>query len=134
MSLNNIFWSQTTLSVTDKLFQPELAAELATLSADGLLRRRRQLDAPCAPHTVVEGQPMLAFASNDYLGLAAHPALVEALVDGARRWGTGSGASHLVSGHLAPHEQLETALAAFTGFPATLTFSTGCLLYTSRCV
>lgn len=104
-----------------------LRSELATLANAGLTRRRRRLDAPCAPHTVVEGRPMLAFAANDYLGLANHPAIAEALAEGARTWGAGSGASHLVSGHLAPHEQLEAAVAASTGFPAALTLSTGYL-------
>lgn len=70
---------------------------------------------------------MLAFASNDYLGLAAHPAVTEALIEGAKQWGAGSGASHLVSGHLAPHEELETALAEFVGFPRALSFSSGYL-------
>lgn len=107
--------------------QTKLAAELAALSADGLTRRRRRLDAPCTPHTIVEGKPMQAFASNDYLGLAAHPQVAQALAAGAMQWGAGSGASHLVSGHLAPHEQLETALAALVGFPHALTFSSGYL-------
>jgi 8-amino-7-oxononanoate synthase len=70
---------------------------------------------------------MLNFASNDYLGLAGNAEIAAALADGAGRWGGGSGASHLVSGHLAPHEALETELAAFTGFPRALTFSTGYL-------
>ena len=70
---------------------------------------------------------MLAFASNDYLGLAAHPDIARALADGALAWGAGSGASHLVSGHLTPHALLEDRLAAFTGFARCLTFSTGYL-------
>lgn len=108
--------------ITDRL-----KTELAAIAADGLTRRRRVLAAPCGPHAVVDGRPMLAFTSNDYLGLAAHPAIAEAMADGARRWGAGSGASHLVSGHLQPHEELEARLAAFTGFPRALTFSTGYL-------
>ncbi len=104
-----------------------LADELAELSRQGLTRRRRRLDAPTAPETLVEGRPMLAFAANDYLGLAAHPALGDALAAGAREWGAGSGASHLVSGHLAPHDELETRLAQFVGFPRALGFATGYL-------
>ncbi|MFM2342807.1 MAG: 8-amino-7-oxononanoate synthase, partial [Pseudomonadota bacterium] len=85
----------------------------------GLERVRRIAEGPCAPHLPVSRpgaatdapQPMLAFCSNDYLGLAAHPAVVEALAEGARRWGAGSGASHLVSGHGRAHERLEQALA-----------------------
>jgi 8-amino-7-oxononanoate synthase len=76
---------------------------------------------------LVEGQEMLAFASNDYLGLANHPDIVAALARGAREWGAGSGASHLVGGHLQPHATLEKRLAEFTGFARCLTFSTGYL-------
>ncbi|MGB4673425.1 MAG: 8-amino-7-oxononanoate synthase, partial [Azovibrio sp.] len=101
--------------------------ELADLACQGLARRRRLLQSPCGPQAEVEGRKMLAFASNDYLGLAAHPALAEAMAEGALRWGAGSGASHLVSGHLAPHAALEQRLAEFTGFPRALTFSTGYL-------
>jgi 8-amino-7-oxononanoate synthase len=60
---------------------------------------------------LVDGEARLAFCSNDYLGLAHHPALAEALAEGARRWGTGSGASHLVSGHMRPHAQVENLVA-----------------------
>lgn len=104
-----------------------LSDELQALASAGLTRRRRQLEAACTPHTIVEGKAMLAFASNDYLGLAADPAITEALIAGARQWGAGSGASHLVSGHLAPHDMLEDALAALLGFPRALTFSSGYL-------
>ena len=68
---------------------------------------------------------MISFCSNDYLGLANDPALIEAACAGARQWGVGSGASHLVSGHLAPHEALEQKLAEFTGFPQALLMTTG---------
>jgi 8-amino-7-oxononanoate synthase len=68
---------------------------------------------------------MLAFCSNDYLGLAAEPALAAAACEGARRWGAGSGASHLVSGHYAVHDALERRLAAFVGCEHALHFSTG---------
>jgi 8-amino-7-oxononanoate synthase len=68
---------------------------------------------------------MLSFCSNDYLGLAAHPDLVQALREGAERYGVGSGAAHLVSGHGEAHHALEQALAAFTGRPRALLFSTG---------
>ena len=89
----------------------------------GLERVRRIAEGPCRPDLPVSwpgtnadaatdaSQPMLAFCSNDYLGLAAHPAVVEALAEGARRWGAGSGASHLVCGHGRAHERLEQALA-----------------------
>jgi 8-amino-7-oxononanoate synthase len=104
-----------------------LTAELERLAAAGLTRRRRLLDSPCGTRAVVLGREMLAFASNDYLGLAAHPDIARALADGALAWGAGSGASHLVSGHLRPHAALEARLAEFTGFARCLTFSTGYL-------
>lgn len=103
----------------------ELSAELAQLDQDGLRRRHQTVDSPCQPASLIDGCQMLAFCSNDYLGLANDPRLVDALCAGARQWGAGSGASHLVSGHLRPHADLEQALAAFVGFPAALLFSTG---------
>ncbi len=105
----------------------ELAAQLQDIAAAGLTRRRRVLESPCGRTAAVDGKRVLNFASNDYLGLAGNADIARALADGALEWGAGSGASHLVSGHLAPHETLEQAIAAFTGFPRALTFSTGYL-------
>ena len=102
-----------------------LISELAALESAGLKRRRRTLEAPCGPLAVVDGRELVSFCSNDYLGLANAPALVEAAIAGARQWGVGSGASHLVSGHLTPHEQLEQELAAFVGTERALFLSTG---------
>jgi len=90
-----------------------LQDELRQLDARGLRRRRRVADTPCAPRVDVDGRPMLAFCSNDYLGLAAHPRVVEALREGATLYGVGSGAAHLVSGHSRAHAQLEDRLADF---------------------
>ena len=103
----------------------DFRARLAALAADDLLRTRRVLDAACGPRAVVDGRQLLALAGNDYLGLAYHPDVVEALREGASRWGAGAGASHLVSGHQRPHEELESALAAFVGLPRALSFCTG---------
>ena len=103
----------------------ELESGLADLERDGLRRLRRTLEAPCGPLARVDGRDLISFCSNDYLGLANDPALIEAACAGAKKWGVGSGASHLVSGHLSPHEELEEELAAFTGFPRALLFSTG---------
>ena len=102
-----------------------LQAELDERAAHGLLRNRRTLDTPQSPHITVDGKPYLAFCSNDYLGLASHPQLIAALQQGAQQWGVGAGAAHLVSGHFAPHHDLEKQLAAFVGKPAGLLFSTG---------
>jgi 8-amino-7-oxononanoate synthase len=103
----------------------ELQTEINERAALGLLRARRTLDTPQSPHIVVDEKPYLAFCSNDYLGLANHPQLISALQNGAQQWGVGSGAAHLVSGHFAPHHQLEIQLAKFVGKPAALLFSTG---------
>jgi 8-amino-7-oxononanoate synthase len=86
---------------------------LDALAAQSLIRQRRTADTPCAPRQTVDGRAMLAFCSNDYLGLAAHPQVVAALREGAELYGAGSGASHLVSGHSRAHALLEERLAAF---------------------
>ena len=104
---------------------PELDAELVELDAQGLLRSRRILESAQGAHVQIDGQEYLAFGSNDYLGLANHPALIERACQGAAQYGVGAGASHLVVGHSEAHHQLEQALAAFTQLPAALTFSTG---------
>jgi 8-amino-7-oxononanoate synthase len=103
----------------------ELQGELDTLAAEGLKRRRRVLDSPCGPVCTVDGREVISFCSNDYLGLANDPHLIATAQAAAAQWGVGSGASHLVSGHLRPHEALESALAEFVGFPRALSFSTG---------
>ncbi len=90
-----------------------LDRELTQLDEHRLRRRRRVADTPCAPRVQVDGRPMLAFCSNDYLGLAAHPLVTTALQEGAARYGVGSGASHLISGHSRAHALLEERLADF---------------------
>ena len=102
-----------------------LAAELAELDTQHLRRKRRVLDSPQRAHVTVDGRDYLAFSSNDYLGLAAHPDLVRAACEGAHAFGVGAGASHLVLGHTRPHHDLEAALARFVGLPRALFFSTG---------
>lgn len=91
----------------------DLEQGLNQLRENSLQRRRRITDTACAPQVAVDGRDMLAFCSNDYLGLAAHPQVVEALREGASLYGAGSGASHLVSGHGRAHAQLEEKLAQF---------------------
>ena len=105
-----------------------LERALAARREAGLYRTRRTIDTAPGPRIVVDGRDVLAFASNDYLGLANDPALVAAASAGALRWGTGAGASHLVCGHLTPHAQAEAALADFVRPCAGaqgLLFSTG---------
>ncbi|MBH3312549.1 MULTISPECIES: 8-amino-7-oxononanoate synthase [Pseudomonas] len=103
----------------------DLAARLAERRAADLYRQRPLLESPQGPQVVVDGQPLLAFCSNDYLGLANHPEVIKAWRDGADRWGVGGGASHLVIGHSTPHHEVEEALAELTGRPRALLFSTG---------
>ena len=86
----------------------------------GLERRRRVVRPLSATEVEVDGKVVTAFASNDYLGLSRHPRLIEAVGEGARHFGAGAGASHLVSGHHAVHEALEHELARFAGKPAAL--------------
>ncbi|TDX22976.1 8-amino-7-oxononanoate synthase [Modicisalibacter xianhensis] len=90
------------------------------------LWRQRVTLSPLPDQRLANGShTLIDFAGNDYLGLARDPRLAEALAQGARRYGAGSGASHLVSGHLEPHHALEERLAALTGRPRALLFSTG---------
>jgi 8-amino-7-oxononanoate synthase len=105
----------------------KLAEKLAAQAAAGRSRRRRTVDArePGGVRVTVEGRECLSFCSNDYLGLADHPRIVAAFCEAARRWGVGSGASHLVSGHHAEHHALEQELAGFVARPRALLFSTG---------
>ncbi|MCP5159092.1 MAG: 8-amino-7-oxononanoate synthase [Gammaproteobacteria bacterium] len=103
----------------------ELETGLARLAVENLTRRRRTLDAPCGPEAVIDGQRFTAFCSNDYLGLANHPTLIAVVQQAAARWGVGSGASHVVSGHLRPHAELEERLAHFVGRERALYFTTG---------
>ncbi len=103
--------------------------QLRQLQAKGLQRRRRVADTPCAPTVSVDGRALLAFCSNDYLGLAADPRVISALQEGAALYGAGSGASHLISGHSRAHAALEERLAGFMAphleQPAALYFCTG---------
>lgn len=91
----------------------------------GLLRQRLVREGPCDTSQVFDGQPRLTFCSNDYLGLANHPAVVEALREGALRYGVGSGASALVTGHCRAHEALQEELADFLARDSVLLFATG---------
>ncbi|MCE5233704.1 MAG: 8-amino-7-oxononanoate synthase [Xanthomonadaceae bacterium] len=102
-----------------------IAAAQADLARDHLVRRLRTVGAADGPWLTLDGRRLLSFASNDYLGLAQHPALREALTAAAAQWGVGATAAHLLGGHRAPHAELEAALAAWTGREKALLFSTG---------
>lgn len=88
-------------------------------------RKTRRLDSPQQPHCIINGKPYLAFCSNDYLGLANHPNLMTAFKQAADHYGVGTGSAHLINGHTRIHQELEEALAEFTGRDRALLFSTG---------
>jgi 8-amino-7-oxononanoate synthase len=104
---------------------PSPAESLRLLHAEGLLRKQRPLDSPTGPQISRDGRTLWNFASNDYLGLARHPEIEAALIEGVQRYGAGSAASRLVCGTLPPHRLLEAALAEAKQTEAALTFSSG---------
>jgi 8-amino-7-oxononanoate synthase len=106
-------------------FEQRLRASLTQRQEQGLYRQRLTLDSAQGPVVRLQGRDYLNFCSNDYLGLAAHPRLVESFQRAAGQYGVGSGASHLVCGHSRPHHELEEALAEMTGRPRALLFSSG---------
>jgi len=107
----------------------QLNRQLQALDEKSLMRKRRTVDSPCGPRVLVDGREVLAFCSNDYLGLANHRKIKLALQEGAAIYGVGSGASHLISGHVRAHAMLEERLAQFVGAhleaPRAISFSTG---------
>ena len=102
-----------------------LAPELAALKQKSLYRLRRILAGSQGTEVEADGRRLLNFSSNDYLGLAAHPALAAAAKRALDEYGLGSGAAHLVTGHTRAHHALEEELAAFCGRPRALLFSSG---------
>ena len=106
-------------------FDDELNRRLAALKEQGLRRELRRVDSPQGSRIEIGGKSFLNFSSNDYLGLANHPALKEAAIKAVEKFGAGAGASRLICGSLAPFHELEESLAAFKGAEAALTFSTG---------
>ncbi|MEW8646953.1 MAG: 8-amino-7-oxononanoate synthase [Candidatus Thiodiazotropha endolucinida] len=102
-----------------------LAEALQKRRHDGLYRSRRVVSTAQQPELVVDGKRVIAFCSNDYLGLANHPEVVEAMQRAAGNYGVGSGAAHLITGHSNSHHRLEEALAEYTGRSRALLFSTG---------
>ena len=110
----------------------DLTTTLGALGKRQLYRRRRVVETPPGREIVVGGRTLLNFCSNDYLGLAADPRVCAAFKAGVDRWGAGAGASHLVSGHTTAHEELEEALADFTGRPRTLLFGSESRIWAFR--
>jgi 8-amino-7-oxononanoate synthase len=106
-------------------FESELCDRLASLREQGLYRELRRIDTPQSARVQLDGRTYVNFSSNDYLGLANHPALKEAAIRAVERYGAGSGASRLISGSLAPHQELDETLARFKRTQAALAFSSG---------
>lgn len=106
-------------------FESQLQQRLSGIQSAGLLRELRRVDSPQGTRINIAGKSLLSFSSNDYLGLANHPALKEASIKATEKFGAGAGASRLICGSLAPFHELEETLAAFKGAQAALTFSTG---------
>ena len=100
---------------------------LAALKADHLERSRLLLDVAQGAHVTINGQRVVSFCSNDYLGLAADPSLIQAAHAALDQCGVGAGAAHLITGHHRFHDDFEAAFARFVGKPAALLFSTGYL-------
>ena len=107
------------------VIQQRLQERLRQRQQQSLFRNRLTLDSAQGPEVRMGGATLLCFCSNDYLGLANHPDLVQSLQSAAGRYGVGSGASHLVVGHSTPHHELESAIAEFTGRERALLFSSG---------
>jgi 8-amino-7-oxononanoate synthase len=106
-------------------FEAELSERLQNLAQAELSRRLRPVSSDQGREIILEGKSVLNFSSNDYLGLSSHPALKAAATVALERYGTGSGASRLISGSLKPHHDLEDCLAQFKGTEAALAFSSG---------
>jgi 8-amino-7-oxononanoate synthase len=102
-----------------------LKADLQKRSEQGLYRRRLVMESAQSVETQINGQKLLSFCSNDYLGLANHPLIKQAFKDATDRFGVGSGSAHLVNGHSQLHHDCERKLAEFTGRERALLFSTG---------
>ncbi len=103
------------------------AEELASLDAASLRRRVRPLASAQEPEVEIDGRHILLLASNNYLGLATHPAVVEAAVTAARRWGAGSGSARLITGGTTLHDELEASLARLKATEDAVLFSSGYL-------
>ena len=106
-------------------FDTELSERLDDLGRRGLSRKLTRVDSPQGPRIEIDGRALLNFSSNDYLGLANDPVLKEAARKAVEKFGAGAGASRLICGSLAPHDELDEAIGSFKGTPAALSFSTG---------
>ena len=112
---------------TGALSMTDVGATMRDLRRDGLLRELRVVESAQGPVVRLRGRDVVLLCSNDYLGLAGHPTLREAVAAAAERWGAGAGASRLVSGNMTPHVELEEELADFKGYGRCVLFGSGFL-------
>ena len=103
----------------------DFSLQLSELAQANQLRTRRIIDGPQDASMLVDGKRVMSYASNDYLGLANHPKVVEATMRALKRYGLGAGSSHMVSGHMRAHHELEEKLADYIDLPKALLFSSG---------
>jgi glycine C-acetyltransferase/8-amino-7-oxononanoate synthase len=108
----------------------DIAERLEELRESGLRRRLRLVESAQGPRVMLDGRAVLLLCSNNYLGLAEHPAVRAAAAEAAATWGAGAGAARLISGNMAPHRELERRLAEFKGYEAALLFGSGYLANT----
>jgi 8-amino-7-oxononanoate synthase len=116
---------QYLLLIIVKIMIMDFSTKLTKLKQNHLYRSRKVSENAQGTQLIVNGKSVLNFCSNDYLSLANHAQVKEALKQGVDKYGVGSGASHLVSGHSSAHHDLEEALADYTGQDRALLFSTG---------
>ena len=99
--------------------------EVKNLEIQHHLRQLQIVESPANATITIQGRKLISMASNNYLGLANHPALKQAAIEAIQQWGVGAGAARLISGTMTPHDQLEKNLAQFKQVEAALTFGTG---------
>ena len=103
----------------------DFSKKLSSLKQRHLYRSRKISENAQNTQLIINGQSLINFCSNDYLSLAKHPKIKQAFKQGVDKFGVGAGASHLISGHTSAHQELEEALANYTGQEKALLFSTG---------
>jgi 8-amino-7-oxononanoate synthase len=111
----------------------DLKKALADKKQQHRYRSRRINQGPQQIEMQIDGKNIISFCSNDYLGLANHALIKQAMIDGVKHYGVGSGSAHLINGHSKAHHQLEEELAEFTGYPRALLFSTGYMANLGLC-
>ena len=102
-----------------------LTEQLESWRKAGTFQRLRELESPCEPVARFDGKEVINLASNNYLGLANHPKLVEAAIEATKRYGAGSGAVRTISGTMSLHVERETRIAAFKNVEACVVFQSG---------